>query len=416
MKGSNQPRPSGGRKSGTRAVAPASPGALPSTSELDHSLEQAEANDGRSASLSEMYRVAVENAPAGILLMDSRGVIQLVNSAAERMFAYTREELVGRNFDELLVGRFRFGGTGLRNSFIGGPSSGLTGAVGHLTARRKDGSEVPIEASLEPVGDRDGEHMVIAVIVDITLKLKQQEEIAERTEELRRSNQELEQFAYIASHDLQEPLRTVVNFTELFSERYGDKLDDRGERYVRHIVEGSKRMQALVRALLTYSRVSSQGKEPVAVDSQAILKSVCDSMHVTIQATGAEITWRELPAVLADEVQLAQVFQNLIGNAIKFCGRGRPTIQISARRRKDGWVFAVQDNGIGIEKEHAGRLFQMFQRLHPRGTYEGSGIGLALSKRIVERHGGQIWFESEPGKGSTFYFNLKATEKERTDD
>jgi signal transduction histidine kinase len=251
--------------------------------------------------------------------------------------------------------------------------------------------------------------------VEVNQELLRQQEIDARTEDLRRSNQELEQFAYVASHDLQEPLRTVVNFAELFSERYGANLDERGERYLHHIVEGSKRMQALVRALLTYSRVSSQGKGLVAVDSQAVLKAVCDSLRATIQASGAEITWGEMPRVLADDVQLAQIFLNLIGNAIKFCDR-RPQVGISARREADTWVFAVQDNGIGIEPEHAGRLFQMFQRLQPRGQYEGSGIGLALTKRITERHGGRIWFESEPDKGSIFYFALKAAETEKTDD
>ena len=250
--------------------------------------------------------------------------------------------------------------------------------------------------------------------IDVNQRLQRQREIDERTEELRRSNHDLEQFAYVASHDLQEPLRTVVNFAELFSERYSAGLDQRGERYLRHIVDGSKRMQALVRALLTYSRVSSQGKELVAVDSQAVLKLVVESMRASIQATGAEITWGELPLVLADDVQLAQVFLNLIGNAIKFCDGGRPHVEISVRREADTCVFAVKDNGIGIEAVHAGRLFQMFQRLQPRGQYEGSGIGLALTKRILERHGGRIWFESEHGKGSVFYFALKAAKPEKT--
>lgn len=378
--------------------------------------QQAQAAQAEELQRAGMFRVSLEGSAAGMLLLDETGIIQLASVEAARIFGYASEELVGLQVDNLVPLHYRPGHASLRDGFMHHPFSRTMGAGRDMMGRHKDGSEVPIEVTLQPVSSTGGGHLVIAVIVDITRRLQWLQEIADRTEELRRSNQELEQFAYVASHDLQEPLRTVVNFTELFSERYGDRLDERGERYVKHIVEGSKRMQALVRALLAYSRVSSQGKEPVAVDSQAILKAVCDSMRATIQHTNAEITWGDMPVVIADDVQLAQIFLNLIGNAIKFCDNGRPRVRISARREGNTWVFAVQDNGIGIEAEHSGRLFQMFQRLQPRGQYEGSGIGLALTKRIIERHGGRIWFKSEPGKGSTFYVTLKATESESTDD
>ena len=200
----------------------------------------------------------------------------------------------------------------------------------------------------------------------------------------------------------------VANYTELLAERYRGKLDERADKYIHYASDGARRMQRLVSDLLAYSRVGSQGKPLVRVSSGATLKNVLDSLQSLIRESGARITSSELPAVLADEVQLAQLFQNLIGNAIKFRAEAAPHVTINAVQQDRVYLFSVADNGIGMEMQYAERIFQMFQRLHEPGKYPGSGIGLSIAKRIVERHGGRIWVESKPGVGTTFFFTLPA--------
>jgi signal transduction histidine kinase len=234
---------------------------------------------------------------------------------------------------------------------------------------------------------------------------------AEFTRELQRSNAELEQFAYIASHDLQEPLRMVASYTELLGEQYRGKLDDKADKYIGYAVDGARRMQLLIRALLDFARVSSQAKPLQLTDSTNSLTAVLAVMRTAIANSKAEIVRGELPTIMVDAQQLEQVFQNLIANALKFRGERSPRVEIQAETSGGMWQFSVADNGIGIDKENAGRLFQMFQRLHTRDEYEGTGIGLAISKRIVERHGGRIWFDSVPGEGTTFRFTIPKNPK-----
>jgi len=224
--------------------------------------------------------------------------------------------------------------------------------------------------------------------------------------ELERSNKELEQFAYVASHDLQEPLRMVSSYTELLERRYGDKLDDKGRTFINFAVDGAVRMQRLINDLLEFSRVSTRGKPMQSVDVNRVLGAVRANLSVAIREAGALVTNEALPSVVADETQLVQLLQNLVGNAIKFRGGERPLVHVSAQPGATECVFAVRDNGIGIAPEYFERIFVIFQRLHARGEYPGTGIGLAVCRRIVERHGGRIWVESAPGQGSTFYFAL----------
>ena len=224
--------------------------------------------------------------------------------------------------------------------------------------------------------------------------------------ELERSNKELEQFAYVASHDLQEPLRMVSSYTELLERRYRDKLDDKGRTFINFAVDGAVRMQRLINDLLEFSRVSTRGKPMQPVDVNRVLGAVRANLSVAIREAGALVTNDELPTVMADETQLVQLLQNLVGNAIKFRGGERPHVHVSARPSASECVFAVRDNGIGIAPDYFERIFVIFQRLHARGEYPGTGIGLAVCRRIVERHGGRIWVESAPGQGSTFYFAL----------
>jgi light-regulated signal transduction histidine kinase (bacteriophytochrome) len=225
-------------------------------------------------------------------------------------------------------------------------------------------------------------------------------------EDLQRSNRDLEQFAYIASHDLQEPLRMVGSYVQLLSRRYGDRLDADASEFIQYAVDGAQRMQRLISDLLAYSRVGTRGKPFKNIDCTVILKHVLADLSMAITEAGATITYDPLPTIPVDEIQLRQLLQNLILNAIKFHGNTPPLIHISARRRDGEWVFSVRDNGIGIDPRHFQRIFLIFQRLHGPGEYQGTGIGLAIAKKIVERHGGEIWVESEPGKGAEFFFTL----------
>lgn len=235
--------------------------------------------------------------------------------------------------------------------------------------------------------------------------------LAERTESLEQSNRDLQQFAYVASHDLQEPLRMVSSYVKLLERRYKGRLDDDADEFVGFAVDGASRMQRMIRDLLSYSRVGTSGNPLSRTDSQEVLRQVVASLRLAIGESGARITQNALPVVDADPTQLSQLFQNLLANAIKFRGENKPKIHISAHREDRFWVFSVQDNGIGLEPEFADRIFTIFQRLHTREEYPGTGMGLAICKRIVEYHGGSIRVESEPDCGSTFYFTLPASKK-----
>jgi PAS domain S-box-containing protein len=256
--------------------------------------------------------------------------------------------------------------------------------------------------------------MILLAIEDITeqkrveRELKQAEELKQAIAALKRSNRELEQFAYVASHDLQEPLRMVSSFTQLLAKRYQGKLDKDADEFIAYVVAGAKRMQALINDLLTYSRVDTRGKSFEPIDSEAVFDQAIANLRVAIEEGEAVITHDPLPSLIADDSQIVQLFQNLLGNAIKFHGKEPPRIHVSAKQEGNEWVFSFRDNGIGIAPEYFDRIFVIFQRLHGREEYPGTGTGLAICKKIVERHGGRIWVESEPSKGSTFYFAIPA--------
>lgn len=229
----------------------------------------------------------------------------------------------------------------------------------------------------------------------------------QKTEELKRSNDELEKFAYVASHDLHEPLRMVASYTQLLAKRYAGRLDSDADEFIGYAVDGANRMQRLIQDLLAYSRVGTQGKELRPTSSEDAFARALANLQSAIEESGALVTHDPLPTVLADDSQVVQLFQNLIGNAVKYHGLDTPQIHIeSAKNDKREWTFAVRDNGIGIPSEHFDRIFVMFQRLHGRDEFGGTGIGLAVCKKIVERHGGRMWVESEQGHGSTFRFTM----------
>ncbi|WP_414469404.1 PAS domain-containing sensor histidine kinase [Methanobacterium sp. ACI-7] len=244
-------------------------------------------------------------------------------------------------------------------------------------------------------------------------KLKENElELKDMVEELKRSNEELQQFAYVTSHDLQEPLRTISSFTQLLERRYKDQLDEDADEFMGYIVDASTRMQNLIKDLLEYSRVTTRGKEFELVDTNEVLQKSISNLHAAIEESNADVSYKKLPKVMADDRQMGQLFQNLISNAIKFKKHNiNPKVTISCKQDegRGEYIFSVSDNGIGIEPQYFDRIFTIFQRLHTRDEYPGTGIGLSISKRIIERHGGKMWLESEPDKGTTFYFTINTS-------
>jgi light-regulated signal transduction histidine kinase (bacteriophytochrome) len=233
-----------------------------------------------------------------------------------------------------------------------------------------------------------------------------EKELAQKVAELARSNAELEQFAYVASHDLQEPLRMIANYTQLLAERYRGKLDEQADKYIAYSVDGAVRMQALIQDLLKFSRVGRQEIELRTTECRAVVEQALKNLQAAVQESGAVVSWNGLPVVMADPSQLTQVFQNLIANAIKFHGAETPVIQIDSEKKDHEWVLTVSDNGIGVPAENWQDIFVIFRRLHTRAEYAGNGIGLAISKKIIERHGGKIWIEAQAKPGCRFKFTL----------
>ncbi len=274
-------------------------------------------------------------------------------------------------------------------------------AAAEALRRSRDELEVQVAARTEELQDAN-----TRLAVELDERRRTEQRLAQYAGDLARSNAELEQFAYVASHDLQEPLRMVASFTQLLAKRYQGKLDQEADEFIGYAVEGARRMQQLINDLLAFSRVGTRGKplKPTALDH--LLDQALANLGPAIEESRAEITREPLPTIPGDEVQLLQLFQNLLANGIKFRGQVPPRLHVSAAPQDGEWVCAVRDNGIGIAPEHQERIFQIFQRLHARSEYPGTGLGLALCRKIVERHGGRIWVESQPGQGSTFYFSL----------
>jgi PAS domain S-box-containing protein len=367
------------------------------------------------------YRGLMEAAPDGIVVVNRDGEIVLLNARAESQFGYHRDELLRQKVTNIIPEGFaeRLIADGTRTA-----AEALAQQIGtgiELNGLRRDGSEFPIEIMLSPLESDEG-ILVTAAIRDITVRkaadkhlaqvVDAEKRLAQMVEDLSRSNEELEQFAYVASHDLQEPLRIVAGYTQLLSKRYKGKLDSDADEFIAFAVDGANRMQHLIQDLLVYSRVGKRGLELLDISSEESLHQAVINLRGAIEESGAAVTHDPLPRVMADEMQLIQLFQNLVGNAIKYRRPGVPTVHISAARNGGTkWIFSVRDNGIGIEPQFFERIFGMFQRLHKREEFSGTGMGLALCKKIVERHGGSISVESQPGQGSTFRFAVAGSNK-----
>jgi PAS domain S-box-containing protein len=346
-----------------------------------------------------------QSAVEAIVSADSAGHILTWNNGARAIFGYTADEVVGQPLTRLMPERYHAGHQrGLERMSATGESA-LMGTVLELNGLRKDGQEFPLELTLSTWTSGEG-RFYGGIIRDITERQQGEQALRQTAAELAQSNAELAQFAYVASHDLQEPLRAVAGCVQLLQQRYRDQLDAHAHELIAHAVAGATRMHTLIQDLLAYSRVGTRGKSLQPTDCAAVLNDVLANLEVSIRESGAVVTAAPLPTVMADPAQLRQVFQNLIGNALKFRGEEPPQIHIGVERQGGEWVLAVGDNGIGIDPQYFERIFQVFQRLHTRREYAGSGIGLAICKKIVERHGGRIWITSEPGKGATFFFTI----------
>ena len=341
-----------------------------------------------------------------LMVIDTDGTIQRVNQAAISLLGYERHELIGRSAGDL----FEEGVDVL--SLL--KQSELNDVIRRVDTSvvTKDGRHVAVSLSGSVMRDEDGEIQgMVCVAQDITERKRTQEILERQTQELARSNSELEQFAWVASHDLQEPLRMVASYTQLLSKRYKGKLDADADEFIAFAVDGATRMRRLINALLELSRVGTRGKDFEATDCDAIYDRTLVNLQGLVEESGAVVTHDRLPTVMGDVTQLGQLFQNLIANAIKFRGDEQLTVHVGAEQRNGHWEFCVRDNGIGIDPEYAERIFVVFQRLHGKGDRPGTGIGLSICKKIVELHGGRIWVKSQPDEGAAFYFTLPLNEE-----
>jgi PAS domain S-box-containing protein len=354
------------------------------------------------------YRGLLEAAPDAMVVVNQAGEIILLNVQAEKQFGYRRDELLGQWVKNIIPKGFaeRLIADGTRTA-----AEALAQQIGtgiELTGRRKDGGSFPIEIMLSPLESDEG-ILVTAAIRDISVRKAAETHVLE----LNRSNEELGQFAYVASHDLQEPLRMVASYTQLLAKRYKGKLDSDADEFIAFAVDGANRMQRLIQDLLAYSRVATKGNDLLDTPSEEALRRALINLRGAIEDSGALVTHDPLPAVLADETQLTQLFQNLIGNAIKYQRPGIALVHVSAAKNEEGkWTFSVKDNGLGIDAQYFEKIFVIFQRLHKREEFAGTGIGLAICKKIVERHGGTISVESQLGQGSTFRFTMEGSDSQ----
>lgn len=347
-----------------------------------------------------LYRVLIEQMNQGVAILTSDLTIYYCNSQMASMLKVPLEMMIGKKITNFIPE------DRLNNYQLLSKKCSINNCKEEVILNAKDGTILPVEISTKFLEDLDSIYMIIT---DLSYYKSVEDELSTLVENLKRSNEELESFAYVASHDLQEPLRTIASFTQLLERRYKNKLDPDADEFMNYIVEASIRMKSQIEGLLEYSRVATKGKEFESVDTEKILHQTINILNTSIKDSNAEITVENLPIVMGDAVQLQRVFQNLISNAIKFRKSEEALkIQISAIKYEDKgeYIFSISDNGIGIEPQYSERIFTIFQRLHTIDIYKGTGIGLSIVKKIIEHHGGRVWVESSLGKGSTFYFTL----------
>jgi PAS domain S-box-containing protein len=359
----------------------------------------------------DLFRKTFELAASGVAHVSLDGVFLRVNRRLTEMFGYTEAELLGRSVKDISHPEDRDVTDAQRALIRAGERESLRFEKRYLA---KDARVVWVSLGVALVRNAAGTPQYeIAMFDDITERKDAEVQLREAHEELKRSNSELEQFAYVASHDLQEPLRMVSSYTQLLGRRYGEKFDADAKEFMAYIVDGATRMKQLIEDLLAYSRVGTKGKDFKPADLDKSVRRAISNLKAAIEESGASVTYDPMPVVPADEVQLAQLFQNLMGNALKFRAPSvQPRIHVGVKDLGEAFELSVRDNGIGIEPQYFERIFMVFQRLHNKGEYSGTGIGLAIVKKVVERHGGHIRVESKLGEGSAFIFTLPKHHRE----
>ncbi len=358
------------------------------------------------------FRTLFDNAPDAYMILETeKGRIINCNPMIETIYGCSSSEIIGKTLVDLSP-EYQ-----TDNNFSMNAMEPLMAKVildqnirFEWVIQRFDKTELWVDISLNIV-ELDQRKVFLLSMRHISERKRIEKELANMVHALERSNKDLEQFAYVASHDLQEPLRVVISYLQFLEEMYKEKIDEKGRDYILRAVNATKRMQTMIQNLLAYSRISTRGKSFAECDLHIVLEHALENLKTAISGCGAIITHDPLPVITADAAQIEQLFQNLIGNAIKFCDKEPPVIHVGAVKNNEGKiVYSVKDNGIGIEEQYYERIFEIFQRLHGRGKYEGTGIGLSTCRKIVERHNGRIWIDSMPGAGSVFMFTLDSME------
>ena len=362
-----------------------------------------------------LEQIVIDSAPTAMVMIDVSGRIVLVNAQTEMLFGYPRAQMIGQLVEMLVPERFRVRHPSQRQGFFAAPETRRMGAGRELFGLRADGREVPVEIGLNPIHTTEG-LFVLSAIVDITERKGMENavrqardelevrvrELARSSEALERSNLELQRFAYIVSHDLQAPLRSICGFVQLLQDSQRGRLDSEEEDWIHRAIDGTKRMQVLIKDMLSYARVDARARPFEKVALTEVVNEACAVLEASVLEARATITIGVLPVLTGDRAQLAQLFQNLIGNALTYHGTEPPELIVSASERGGEWIIDVADNGIGIPEHQRQEVFEIFRRLHPQETYPGTGIGLAICRRVVLRHGGRIWIESNQPRGSIF--------------
>ncbi len=367
--------------------------------------EELEEENRKRQESEQMFKNLLEATPDALVIVNQEGNIELVNKQCENVFGYAKEELIGQKVEMLIPNSFIAEQNGHRNSFFANPKiHSLEGNL-ELGGLRKNGQGFPVEISLSPL-QTESKLLVSAAIRDVTMRKEAEVKLKQFNEKLDQKNKELEQFVYVASHDLQEPIRTINSFVNLYKSEFGDTQSDEAIEYLQFIQGAGERAQQLIVDLLDYSKLE-RNRKLAKVNLNKIIDNVKSDLAVKIADKKAEIRVGNLPTLQGYETGLRLLFQNLISNAIKFARDGfGPLVEISSKEGDNEWEFSVKDNGIGFSEEFKEKVFVIFKRLHPKSKYEGTGIGLAHCRKIVELHNGRIWADSVPGEGSTFYFTI----------
>lgn len=353
--------------------------------------------------MEERLGLLIENSLDVILVLRADGIIHFSSPSVERILGHKAPSLIKRSLFEFVEAHDLPKVLQAFNEAVENPGK-TQPAI--FRFQHKDGSWRILESLMRNLLDRPVVEGVVLNLHDVTELTRAQEIVQKTADELARSNQELEQFAYAASHDLQEPLRKITSYIQLLAERCKGQMDESADKYIGYVVDGASRMQALIKDLLSYSRVGRGELVLERTDFAAVAAQALSNLETAIRDNKAVVTVDGMPTAMANASQMTQLFQNLIGNAIKYHGEAPPRVQVSGQRKGQEWLFSIRDNGIGIDPIYFDRIFVIFQRLHTRQEYSGTGIGLAICKKIVERHGGRVWVESEPGAGTTFFFTL----------